>query len=197
MPIGHIIEAFQPKSQGYYVLWTECYIMTLIWAGRECGSPCATFVDIGGYQRPRTRRTARRRSAAQPCGTRAVWTAEHGKQESKRGVAVRRRRRRADDALCPWDIILCGSPHEFGDGLIVCRFLSIHPWVSGIRLAMVTKKHGISRASVCRLMEEANSDSTLVALSSGEAGLEARLGSSGQALPTAKDQHAKRSKRSN
>src|ERR1035438_755588 len=47
---------------------------------------------------------------------------------------------------------------------------------SGMSLTQVAKKHCISRASVCRLMKEANSDCNLAAaISSVEAGLEARL----------------------
>ena len=47
---------------------------------------------------------------------------------------------------------------------------------SGISLTQVAKRHNISRASVCRLMKGANSDCNLaIAISSGEAGLEARL----------------------
>jgi DNA invertase Pin-like site-specific DNA recombinase len=47
---------------------------------------------------------------------------------------------------------------------------------SGMSLTQVAKRHNISRASVCRLMKEANSDCNLaIAISSGEAGLEARV----------------------
>jgi DNA invertase Pin-like site-specific DNA recombinase len=47
---------------------------------------------------------------------------------------------------------------------------------SGMSLTQVAKKHCISRASVCRLMKGANSDCNLaIAISSVEAGLEARL----------------------
>jgi DNA invertase Pin-like site-specific DNA recombinase len=47
---------------------------------------------------------------------------------------------------------------------------------SGLSLTQVAKRHNISRASVCRLMKGANSDCNLaIAISSGEAGLEARL----------------------
>jgi len=47
---------------------------------------------------------------------------------------------------------------------------------SGMSLTQVAKRHNISRASVCRLMKEANSDCNLaIAIPSGEAGLEARL----------------------
>src|SRR6202158_2229304 len=46
----------------------------------------------------------------------------------------------------------------------------------GMSLTQVAKKHGISRASVCRLMKEANGDCNLgVAVPSGNAGLDARL----------------------
>jgi len=46
---------------------------------------------------------------------------------------------------------------------------------SGLSLTQVAKKHGISRASVCRLMKDANSDCNLaVAIPSGNAVLEAR-----------------------
>jgi DNA invertase Pin-like site-specific DNA recombinase len=47
---------------------------------------------------------------------------------------------------------------------------------SGMSLTQVAKRHSISRASVCRLMKGANDDCNLaIAISSGEAGLEARL----------------------
>ena len=47
---------------------------------------------------------------------------------------------------------------------------------SGLSLTQVAKRHNISRASVCRLMKEANRNCNLaVAIPSGEAGLEARL----------------------
>ena len=47
---------------------------------------------------------------------------------------------------------------------------------SGMSLTQVAKRHSISRASVCRLMKEANGDcNCAIAISSGEAGLEARL----------------------
>jgi DNA invertase Pin-like site-specific DNA recombinase len=47
---------------------------------------------------------------------------------------------------------------------------------SGLSLTQVAKRHNISRASVCRLMKEANSDrSFAIAISSEDAGLEARL----------------------
>ncbi len=47
---------------------------------------------------------------------------------------------------------------------------------SGMSLTQVAKRHNISRASVCRLMKEANSDCNLaIAIPSGEAGLDARL----------------------
>jgi DNA invertase Pin-like site-specific DNA recombinase len=47
---------------------------------------------------------------------------------------------------------------------------------SGMSLTQVAKRHNISRASVCRLMKEANSDCNLaIAIPSEEAGLEARL----------------------
>ena len=47
---------------------------------------------------------------------------------------------------------------------------------SGMSLTQVAKRHNISRASVCRLMKEANDDCNLaIAISSGDAGLEARL----------------------
>ncbi|MGB8723206.1 MAG: recombinase family protein [Terriglobales bacterium] len=47
---------------------------------------------------------------------------------------------------------------------------------SGMSLTQVAKRHNISRASVCRLMKGANDDCNLaIAISSGEAGLEARL----------------------
>ena len=46
---------------------------------------------------------------------------------------------------------------------------------SGMSLTAVAKRHNISRASVCRLMKEATSDSTLaIASSGGNSGLEAR-----------------------
>ena len=47
---------------------------------------------------------------------------------------------------------------------------------SGMSLTQVSKRHNISRASVCRLMKGANDDCNLaIAISSGEAGLEARV----------------------
>jgi DNA invertase Pin-like site-specific DNA recombinase len=47
---------------------------------------------------------------------------------------------------------------------------------SGMSLTQVAKRHNISRASVCRLMKGANSDCNLaIGISSGEAGLDARL----------------------
>ena len=47
---------------------------------------------------------------------------------------------------------------------------------SGMSLTQVAKRHNISRASVCRLMKGANDDCNLgIAISSGDAGLEARL----------------------
>lgn len=85
----------QPASQGYYVLRTKYDIMAS-WAGRQCELPYATSAGTGGYQRPRTRRTARRSSAARLCGTKAALTAGHGKRESRRGVAVKRRQRGID-----------------------------------------------------------------------------------------------------
>jgi hypothetical protein len=91
----------QPKSQGYYVLWTECCIMRLIWAGRECKSRFATCVDIGGYRKLSTRQIARPRNAAQRSGTRAALMAGHENRESRRGVAVKRRQRSTDDAIMP------------------------------------------------------------------------------------------------
>ena len=47
---------------------------------------------------------------------------------------------------------------------------------SGMSLTNVAKRHNISRASVCRLMKEANSNCNLaIAIPSGDAGLEDRL----------------------
>jgi DNA invertase Pin-like site-specific DNA recombinase len=47
---------------------------------------------------------------------------------------------------------------------------------SGMSLTLVARKHSISRASVCRLMKEVNSDVALaIPISSEEAGLEAGL----------------------
>jgi DNA invertase Pin-like site-specific DNA recombinase len=47
---------------------------------------------------------------------------------------------------------------------------------SGLSLTQVAKKHTISRASVCRLMKEANSDCNLaIPISSEKAGLEGRV----------------------
>jgi DNA invertase Pin-like site-specific DNA recombinase len=47
---------------------------------------------------------------------------------------------------------------------------------SGLSLTQVAKRHNISRASVCRLMKEANGDCSLaIAIPSGDAGLEAQL----------------------
>jgi len=46
----------------------------------------------------------------------------------------------------------------------------------GMSLTLVACKHSISRASVCRLMQQAKSDSNLaIAIPSGDAGLEVRL----------------------
>ena len=44
---------------------------------------------------------------------------------------------------------------------------------SGLSLTQVAKKHGISRASVCRLMKEASGTSSLVLLEGGSFGQEA------------------------
>jgi DNA invertase Pin-like site-specific DNA recombinase len=47
---------------------------------------------------------------------------------------------------------------------------------SGLSLTTIAKRHNISRASVCRLMKEANGDCSFsVAVPSREAGLEARI----------------------
>jgi DNA invertase Pin-like site-specific DNA recombinase len=47
---------------------------------------------------------------------------------------------------------------------------------SGLSLTQVAKRHNISRASVCRLMKEANGDCNLaIAIPSGEAVLESRV----------------------
>jgi DNA invertase Pin-like site-specific DNA recombinase len=46
---------------------------------------------------------------------------------------------------------------------------------SGMSLTLVARKHSISRASVCRLMKEANSDVAPAIPISSEAGLEAQL----------------------
>ena len=67
------------------------------WHGRQCESPSATFAGIGGYRRRGTRLIAPRRSAAQPCGTRAALTEGRGRRELRLGAAKRRRRRRRDD----------------------------------------------------------------------------------------------------
>jgi hypothetical protein len=64
------------------------------WAGRQCELPYATSAGTGGYQRPRTRRTARRSSAARLCGIRAVLTGGRGKRGSRQGAAAGRRRQR-------------------------------------------------------------------------------------------------------
>src|ERR1017187_4476190 len=67
------------------------------WAGRQCGSRNATFADIGGYPKRRTRRTVRQSSVARRCGTRVALTAGHVKHGSRLGAAARRRRRGTDD----------------------------------------------------------------------------------------------------
>ena len=60
--------------------------------------------------------------------------------------------------------------------LDVNREQIVHDRRSGMSLTKVAKKHGISRASVCRLMKGANDDCSLAfAIPSEEAGLEARL----------------------
>jgi DNA invertase Pin-like site-specific DNA recombinase len=45
----------------------------------------------------------------------------------------------------------------------------------GMPLTTVAKRHNISRASVCRLMKEANGECNLAVIPEGNAGLEARL----------------------
>jgi len=60
------------------------------WAGRQCVSRNATFADIGGYPKRRTRRTVRQSSVAQRCGTKAGLTAGRGKLGSRLGVAAGR-----------------------------------------------------------------------------------------------------------
>ena len=62
------------------------------WGGRQCELPYATCAGIGGYQRPRTRPSAPRRSAARPCGTKAALTAERRKRGSRQGAAAGFRR---------------------------------------------------------------------------------------------------------
>ena len=60
--------------------------------------------------------------------------------------------------------------------LDVNREQVVHDRRSGMSLTRVAKKHGISRASVCRLMKEANGDCALAVLPAGEdLGHEARL----------------------
>lgn len=60
--------------------------------------------------------------------------------------------------------------------LDVNRQQVIHDRRSGLSLTQVAKKHGISRASVCRLMKEANSDCNLaIAIPSGDPGIVARV----------------------
>ena len=60
--------------------------------------------------------------------------------------------------------------------LDVNREQIVHDRRSGMSLTKVAKKHGISRASVCRLMKGANDDCSLAfAIPREEAGLEARL----------------------
>jgi hypothetical protein len=59
--------------------------------------------------------------------------------------------------------------------LDVNREQIVHDRRSGMSLTQVAKRHNISRASVCRLMKEANSDCNLaIAIPSWEVGLEAR-----------------------
>src|SRR5579863_4384460 len=60
------------------------------WAGRQCGSRFATYAGIGGYRRQRTRQIVHGRSVAQPCGTRAAWTAGLVRRESRRDAAAGR-----------------------------------------------------------------------------------------------------------
>ena len=69
-----------------------------IWAGKQCGLPCATCAGTRGYRKVRTRQIARPRNAVQRFGTRAVLTAGRGQHGSKRGVAAERRRRSTDNA---------------------------------------------------------------------------------------------------
>jgi DNA invertase Pin-like site-specific DNA recombinase len=60
--------------------------------------------------------------------------------------------------------------------LDVNRQQVIQDRLSGLSLTQVAKKHGISRASVCRLMKEANSDCNLaIAIPSGDPGIVARV----------------------
>jgi N-acetylneuraminic acid mutarotase len=58
------------------------------WHGRQCGSPNATFADIGGYPKPGNRQTVLVRNAARRCGTRVALTAGHVKRESRQGVVA-------------------------------------------------------------------------------------------------------------
>src|ERR1035437_1792506 len=73
------------------------------WAGRQCGLPCATCAGTGGYRRPRTRRIVPLRSVVQCFGTKEALMVGHEKHESRRVVAVKRRRRSTNDATssCP------------------------------------------------------------------------------------------------
>ena len=68
-----------------------------VWAGGQCELLYATCAGTGGYRRPRTRPTARRRSAARPCGTKAGLTAERGKRGSRQGAAARPRQSGTDN----------------------------------------------------------------------------------------------------
>jgi DNA invertase Pin-like site-specific DNA recombinase len=60
--------------------------------------------------------------------------------------------------------------------LDISREQVVHDRRSGMSLTLVARKHSISRASVCRLMKEANSDvAPAIPISSEKAGLEAGL----------------------
>jgi hypothetical protein len=105
-------EASQPKSQGYYVLWTECDIMAA-WAGRRCGLPFATSAGTLGYRKRRTRRIVRVKSAGQPYGTKVALMGGHEKRESRQVGAAKRQQRSTDDAIMPrghnmWRFLVMG-----------------------------------------------------------------------------------------
>src|ERR1700723_913525 len=97
--------------QGYYALWTECYMMAT-WAGCKCGSPCATCAGIDGYPKPRTHQIALARSAGQLCGTRMVLMAGLVRHGSRRGAGTGQSQRRNTDGgfYCAFQNIVTATP---------------------------------------------------------------------------------------
>ena len=79
------------------------------WAGRECGSPCATYAGTGGYPKRRTHQIALAKSAAQRSGTKAALTAGFGRRESRWGAAAGRRQAKTDDARTLQAGFTCGA----------------------------------------------------------------------------------------